>query len=245
MNRQTKNILWGLLLIVLAVCLILWKLNIFSLPVALMGVGIWGLIIAAVMLVILIHSLIRLSFGGIFFPLAILCIIFDDALGITALTPWTVLIAALLLTIACHFLFPKHGRHMNGHEKSEYFKDRFSENSSGEENGNIFHTMRFGSVTKYVRTPNLVSADLNAQFGEMSVFFDGAQVPGKRVTIRCQVSFGEMDVYIPGNWRIENRVSVSLGHCDDMTNYIDVTEEPVICIIEGSVSFGELKLIRI
>ena len=38
MNRRTKNIISAILLIALAVCLILWKLNVFNLPLSFAGV---------------------------------------------------------------------------------------------------------------------------------------------------------------------------------------------------------------
>ncbi len=108
MRRRVKNILTAILLLALAACLILWKLNIFNLPGTIAGVGTWGLIISIVMVVIIFHSILDVFYPGIFFPLAVLAIIFDDALGITALTPWIVLIVALLLTIAFEKLLPSH-----------------------------------------------------------------------------------------------------------------------------------------
>ena len=245
MNR-TRNILSGILLIVLAVGLILWKLNIFNLPVAFAGVPTWGLIVSAIMLVIIIHSLIDLSFGGIFIPLAVIAIIFDEPLGITAITPWIVLIAAVLLTVAFEQLFSRHKRARRCcRERGAFGRDRFSSESFEDEDGHISHSMKFGSATKYVRDRDLISADLSSQFGELSVFFDGARVPGGHVSIHASVSFGEMDLYIPKDWHVDNRVSVALGNCDDRCTNTDLGDNSVTCVIDGNVSFGELKLIRV
>jgi hypothetical protein len=46
-----------------------------------------------------VKSLLRINFAGILFSIAFICIIYDKQLGITAATPWTVLIAALLGSI--------------------------------------------------------------------------------------------------------------------------------------------------
>ncbi|MBR6452954.1 MAG: hypothetical protein IKS87_09620 [Lachnospiraceae bacterium] len=245
--ENTRKITTGLLLAALAVCLILWKLNVFNLPVALAGVSTWGLIVSAIMLVIIIHSLLDLNFAGLFVPLAVIGIVFDEPLGITAITPWTILIAAALLTVAFDMLFSKHkirrhfARHRGGH-----FSDRYAtEVSDEDEGGHITHGVRFGSATKYVRNSNLASADLSAQFGQLSVFFDGAQVPSGRVDLDCNVSFGELDVYIPKTWHVENRVGVTLGNCDDRYVNPGPGAEIVTCCIDGSVSFGEMKLIRV
>jgi predicted membrane protein len=251
MNRRTKNIISAILLIALAVCLILWKLNVFNLPLSFAGVGTWGIIISIFMLVIIFHSVIDLNFGGIFIPLAVLAIIFDDPLGITAITPWIVIIVAILLTIAFEKLFPRHAmyfhRRYRKNKDGESYSNDFthSEGNVDDENGIVNYSLRFGSATKYVRSKNLNSVDLSSQFGEMSVFFDGAEVPGGKVNIDCQVSFGEMQLFIPKEWNVINKVTATLGDCDDRGIYTNTSADAVQCVIDGSVSFGELKITKI
>ncbi len=247
MRNRTKSVVYGLLLIALAVCLVLWKLNIFNLPVAFAEVSVFGIIVAVIMVIAIIQNIIDLSWGGIFVPLAIIAIIFDKPLGIEAITPWIVLIAAILLTIAFEMIFPKHRHHhMHNHNRGMEFTKNFTEDNSRENQGYVMHSMRFGSSTKYVRSANLSKADLSSQFGELAVFFDQAQVPSGRVEINVNVQFGEMDLYIPKTWNVENKTSVVLGDCDDKcAQGYEITENQVVCVIQGSVSFGELKRIRI
>lgn len=241
MSKRGRNIAFALMLIVMAVCLVLWKLELFNLPLVFAGVSTWGLIIAAFMVWIIIHSIVDLSFGGVFLPLAVICIIFDEPLGIEAITPWIVLIVAVMLTVAFNMIFPKRHRHHHGFDIGANFTDSGSEES----NEYVMHSMKFGSATKYVRSTNLKQADLTSQFGELAVFFDGAQVPEGKVVINCSTSFGEMDLYIPAGWRIENKVRVSLGDCTDRGTNVIPSEDAVLCIIQGSVSFGELVINRI
>ncbi|MBO4807583.1 MAG: hypothetical protein J5537_00970 [Lachnospiraceae bacterium] len=258
MNKRTKNVISAILLIALAVCLILWKLNVFNLPVTFAGVGTWGIIVSIIMLVVIFHSIIDLSFGGIFIPLAVLAIIFDKPLGITAITPWIVIIAAVLLTIAFDKLFPNHRSHYvhfdNGHRRGRNddivggeHNSSFTESESNEddENGYIYHSMRFGGTTKYVRTKNLAVAELSCQFGEMSVFFDGAEVPSGKVNIICHSSFGEMQLFIPKEWHVINKLSVTLGDCEDRSYVSNDDPNAVQCVIDGSVTFGDLKITMI
>ena len=107
------------------------------------------------------------------------------------------------------------------------------------------HSMKFGSATKYIRSQNLKEADLRSQFGELSVFFDGAQVPEGKVFIHVNASFGEMQLFIPAGWKLENKVKVSLGDCTDRGTNVIPADNAVVCVIEGSVSFGELEINRI
>ncbi len=246
MNRNNKNVIYGILLILLAVSLILWKLNVFNLPLAFVGVSTWGLILSVVMVLVIFHCISDRCYPGIFFPLAVICIVFDDPLGITAITPWIVLIAAALFSVAFEIIFPKFPRPMGEHyKKSNYAANNFSETSREDQNGCVVHAVRFGSATRYIRTPNLINADLSSQFGEMSVFFDGAHVPGKSVTINCHVSFGEMILYIPRDWKVENKVNVTLGSCNDKSLNTQNAANDIYCLIDGSVAFGELKLISV
>ncbi len=250
MNNRNRNIMGGLLLIAMAVCLVLWKLNVFNLPAAFAEISLFGLFIAVGMVLVIIKSIADRWYAGIFIPIAVILIIFDKPLGITAITPWVVLVAALLITIAFYMMFPRHGgchRFVKSGEGSTSggIHESFSENYNETANGTVDFATRFGSSTKYVRSQNLCSADLSTQFGEMSVYFDKSQVPGGVVYLNCQVAFGEMDIYIPSNWRVENKISVSLGHCESNGMNPDNEVNAVSCVIKGSVAFGELKIIRV
>ena len=105
--------------------------------------------------------------------------------------------------------------------------------------------MRFGSTTKYIRSKNLQRADLSSSFGEMSVFFDGAVPQDNKVTIDCRVAFGQMNLFIPKEWKIINKVAVTLGDCQDRASVGDFTDDAPECVITGSVSFGELQINRV
>jgi predicted membrane protein len=260
MNNRTRSILSALLLIVLSAAIILWKLNIFNLPFSLAGVSTWGLIVAVCAVMALFYSIMDLSFGGIFFSIAVLCIIFDEPLGITALTPWTVLLVALLLTVAFDRIFPDNKkwrkwrkRYMSSSFESSSDDDEVivndSDNSSNIEfeskddpNGYVYYSMKFGSTTKYIRTKNLSVAELKNQFGEMSVFFDGAEVPSGKVSIICHSSFGEMNLFIPKEWHVINKIYTVMGDMDDLSGQSNQSPDAVQCVIDGSVSFGEIKI---
>ncbi|MCR4617795.1 MAG: cell wall-active antibiotics response protein [Lachnospiraceae bacterium] len=262
MRSRVKNILTALLLLALAACLILWKMEIIVFPFSLAGVSTWGLIVAAIMVVIIFHSIWDFFYPGIFFPLAVLCIIFDDVLGITAITPWIVLIVALLLTIAFEKLFPSHwikkhfkknvNKHINSGDNGNnttfnfnYDSDTKNKEASYDDSEYVFHSLKMGSASKYISSPNLKKADLSSEFGELSVYFDKAQVPCGEVDIQARVAFGEMNIYIPRSWNVINKVSVSMGDCDDKASSTPGDENGPKCIINGSVSFGDMNIIKV
>ena len=99
-RRKTRNIFWGILFLLGALALLLGKLGYLN------GMGFWSVFISVILAGCLINGILRRSFGGILFSLAMLIIINDELLHMEAITPWPVLGAALLGTIGLHFLFP-------------------------------------------------------------------------------------------------------------------------------------------
>ena len=99
-RRKTRNIFWGILFLLGALALLLGKLGYLN------GMGFWSVFISVILAGFLINGILRRSFGGILFSLAMLIIINDELLHMEAIAPWPVLGAALLGTIGLHFLFP-------------------------------------------------------------------------------------------------------------------------------------------
>ena len=88
-----------LLLILMSIFLVISKMGLVT------GISVWSVFFTIIFAALLLRGLIKRNFFSIFFSIAFLCIIYDDQLGITALTPWTVLLAALLLSIGMEILF--------------------------------------------------------------------------------------------------------------------------------------------
>ena len=91
--------------------------------------------------------------------IAFLCIVYDEQLGITALTPWTVLGAALLGSIGISFFYtPK--RRYKGHlfEKKEGIES--IETVEGEEE--MEFVAKFGGSIKYINSEDFRAARVEA-----------------------------------------------------------------------------------
>lgn len=110
-----KNYFWGVFLILAGAYLVVSQLG--YLP----AVGVFSLLFTVVCIAVIVASIPHVHFGGILFPLAFIAIIYDKPLGITAITPWTVLLAALLLTIGLHLIFGRFRKKIvhRGHSKKE------------------------------------------------------------------------------------------------------------------------------
>lgn len=101
---KKRNILWGIFFIVMAMIVAVSKLGILP------DVGVFALLATVFLVWMTADGVRHRNFYESLFAVAFLCIIYDKPLGIEALTPWTVLVAALLLSIGLSLLFGGKGK---------------------------------------------------------------------------------------------------------------------------------------
>ncbi len=94
-----KNVFWGIFFIAMAVIVVASKIGILP------DVGVFSILASAVLVWVVVDGIRHRNFYEAIFAAAFLLIIYDEPLGIEGLTPWTVLVAALLLSIGFSLLF--------------------------------------------------------------------------------------------------------------------------------------------
>lgn len=233
-----KNLFWGVFLVLAGVYLVVSQMG--YLP----EVGVFTLVFTIVCLAVLVASIPHLSFGGILFPLAFIGILYDEQLGITAVTPWTILLAALLAVIGLHLLFGRfRKKHIypkyNGND-SRHWKQADSGSLDGE---SIYIRVSFGSVIRYVTSEDLQTAYINASFGAAKVYFDNARIPSGNATVNIDSSFSGVELYVPKSWQVINHVSSSFGAVDEKNKHTG--ELTATLTLEGSNSFGGITIIYV
>ena len=240
-----RNIFWGLFFVAAAALLIVNQLGLF------INVGIFSILLTIILAAIFIKSLWELSWVGIFFPLAFAAIIYSDQLGLEEITPWYVLIAALLLSIGASFLFGSHRHSHHHYSHTEYttkgpkFHDSesFSKTTENLEGQSIYSRTRFSGSTKYIKSDNFKEASIDCSFGQADVYFDEAKIINDSAQIVVNVSFGECNLYLPKEWRIENRIHTSFG--DTKEKNFNKSEGLPVVTLTGSVSFGDCNIIYV
>jgi predicted membrane protein len=224
----------GLLFIFAAVLIILNQFGFF------IGISVFDLVATAVLVLIIFKSTMHRNFFGILFPLAFICILYSDELGINSFTPWPALFTALMLSIGLSILFkPYHN--WGGYQ--DHWHNSFSSNVVNDTDDNVVNcATSFGECIKYVNTDNFQKANLSCSFGEMKVYFDNAQIPSGAADIYLDVSFGSAKLFIPRSWKVICKTNVFLGEMNKNDNL--GTGVPVVTI-HGNVSFGEAKIIYV
>ena len=233
--RLTKNsgkIFWGLLFILAAVYMVVGKM--WSLP----EISIFSLILTVLFVSILIKGIKHVNFWEILFPLAFLGIIYDDFLGITALTPWTLLGAAFLGSIGLSMIFkPKYRSNFGGEFNYSTSQDVNSEQCTGER---IRFENNFGSAIKYINSDNFLRGDFENNFGSMAIYFDNAIIQAPEAVVNVINHFGETQLFIPKEWNLVNNLEHSFGNVQMKGRY----EGTSACtlILNGEANFGEIEI---
>lgn len=198
---KKSNITGGLVLILFAAYLILIKVGILP------DIQWFRLIVTIFMGYLVIKNVPKLNFFGIIMPLCIIGCMYDEQLGIEAITPWTLLLSGLLLSVGLGMIFKRKkeyriGVNVNSCERTESWQDGRTirlENS-------------FNSVSKYVNTDAFSEAYITNSFGSANVYFNNAIMANGNAKVVLENNFGEMNIYFPRTWRLDLDRDVSFGN---------------------------------
>lgn len=232
--KREKNIFWGLLFILGAVFIVVNKLGYFQ------DIGVMTVIFTIGLAGALVDSIYHRSFGGILFSLAFLCILYDDFLGIEALTPWPVLVAALLGTVGLNMIFRQKKRSWKCEKSYDWDNETYKKVIDQDGNDWVRCEVSFSSTTKYINSTSFKKADLECSFGSMTVYFDNAVLDQGKAVVDVDVSFGSMELYIPKTWKVVMNLDNSFGGCKEHGNCSNSDEN--VLMLTGDVSFGGLEI---
>ncbi|MEW8995751.1 LiaF domain-containing protein [Clostridium sp.] len=231
---KKERIFWGVLFILIGIFLIISKLGYFP------NVNVFSLLLTAFLVVVIVKSLLRLNFAGVLFPIAFICIIYDKQLGITNITPWTVLIVALLGSIGFSMIFHKPTKWVN--VKCDYEDYKF-EKIDVEDESHVRFKNSFSGSTKYINTDNFEQADFTCSFGALKVYFDNATMSNNNAIIRINASFSGVELYIPKNWKVENKTNVFLASIDEKNRNNGITTNTLTLV--GDINFSGVEIIYV
>lgn len=207
MNSR-KKVIWGIIFILVAVLLLVTQMGL----IPELKVGFWTIIWTIVSAAILIEGIVKINFWCIFFGLAFMGIVYAEPLGITAITPWPVLGAALLLSIGCNMIFPQKKNkfvsvdYTGTFDKTEEFKEgkgiedeEYRMDPDGEY---LEFTQVFRSGTKYVNSADLKEVSGECVFGSLDIYFNNVVLAGGNASINIDTVFASLNLYVPADWLI-------------------------------------------
>ena len=223
-----KKIFWGLFFVLAGALVIVNQMGLFT------EIGFCSLFFTIFLAAILIKSLASISFTGILFSLAGLCIIYSETLGITDLTPWPVLLAALFGSIGLHCIFGSHHKHRH---------EREFESESIDSDNVVDVNVSFGASAKYVNTKELEKINVSCSFGAVKLYLDNAELKNDSAIIDLNMSFAGAEIYVPKDWKVQNNVDTSLGGIDEKNSNSKSSNKTII--LTGKISLSGIEIIYV
>ena len=237
---KKRDYFWGFILILAAILVIVNKLGFFG------GISIFEIVLTILLVGIIIKNITYVNFGGILFPIAFLCIIYAQELHIENLTPFPVLLTALLGSIGLSMIFKPNQRWHHGWEHGfhRYSKREHFDEVIDQPDDNVVNcSVSFGSSMKYINTEHFEKANIRCSFGAMKVYFDNAIIDTDHAEIYLDVSFGGVELFIPRGWNLVNEVNTSLAGMEEKNRKSD-SISPVV-VMRGNISFSGVEIIYV
>jgi predicted membrane protein len=245
-KKNLKNIFWGVFFLACA------GLMFASATGNLIGVGFWSWVFTICFTASTISSLASLDVTGTVFSLAFLVIIWRSMLGIDTVSTWTILAVALLADIGLSMLLKpvlkrfKKKNHATiiinnkvikvGGNKSH---DQSASKATINTDADVTVDVKMGSATRYVQSSNFQHADINVNIGDAKIYFDQAQIVGDTAVIELNGSIGEVDLYFPSTWQVENQLN---NFISDMNVHGQAATDGPTVVLTGTFKVGDVNI---
>lgn len=239
MKKNYKDIFWGIILVALGVVLILAKLGVMP---WLEAIPVGRLIATIILLAISITGITDRNVFVTLIPISLIACLFDEELHITAITPWVLIIATVLVCIGITKIFPNKNVKVvyDGHSYGT-----FNGPSDGNEgttfDSNVSISNTFGETTKYISGSTVVNVNANNTFGQTNIYMNNATVPESGCIVYVKNSFGEINLHLPQSYNVEVRSKKAFGEVSVRNNFIPIANAPTI-IVEADCSFGDINI---
>ena len=239
--KSIKNIMWGLFFLLAAGFVIVGSMGYFG------NISVWTIVFSCFLAIWFVNGLVRLSWGNMLFPLAFGAILYDEVLGIEKLTPWPVLVAALLGTIGLSMIFKSKENRFPKKRVKEMVDEWKADGTVVEEMDTDDTTFNcevaFGSAVKYVNCQQLRKGCVENSFGNLVLYFDNALLHNGFAEVKVETSFGKTILYIPKEWCVEVKITKAFGSSSEKGKCQVESENRLI--INGEVAFGNMEIVYI
>ena len=222
MKAKWSRIFWGVGLIAAAVFLVIDQLHLLPFTI-----GFWAIFWTVVFVASLITSVINKNLYGAIFSIAFLVIVYAKPLHISALSPWTILLVAILVSAGISLIFRNsfkptiiiNGKKVNANwsdliNKNFKADNVITDNSFGVDSDNVVISGKMTEASRYIHSQNLKTVTIDSSMGDVSVYLDDAKAAGDEVIMNINTSMCDVDVYIPSDWQVENNMQNSLSDVD-------------------------------
>ncbi len=227
-----KKSLIGLLFIIFAISIAFGELNFFPSGTIFLTLG------TIILGYFIIRGLTDFDVFGTILPIALLFIIYNKHFHFTTISSAKVIWIAILLSIGISMLFPKKLKY-----SFQRKKDRFRGYTKKTE-AQDYSNVTFGENVRYININELDHFRSTTTFGSTNIYFEKLDTYSiKDVHINITATFGDVKIFIPKEWSVENQISSIFGEVN--TPFSSPNTDDVKVILTGNITFGEVSIIYI
>ncbi|SHH61372.1 hypothetical protein SAMN02745823_00479 [Sporobacter termitidis DSM 10068] len=232
MKHRHNNWFWGVFFVLAAVFVVASQVTSFT------QIGFWSILAAVLLAAVFIQSLIHLNYFGVFLSLALGYVIFQIPLRLFFISPWLLILAAVLLSIGFYSLF---------HRRPKYAGCRRRDNDNYRtveeiDDNNPYVKVTFGSSSKYLHGDSLKTGQFYCSFGALEVYFDQVHLDPDGAEIFIDCSFGAVTLFVPKTWRVVDRLHSNLGSVKDESSRSAAADGAPVLTLTGNISLGAVEL---
>ena len=237
---KAKNVFWGLLFVCCGALIVLHQLGMIA------QIGVHTIVITALMIPLIVASLVKLNYFGIFLPISILSVLYTQPFDLPQINIWAALFTGLLVSIGFSLIF-KRKKKRNDCCDWQMLKgqigNEFADNTVETIDDSVVEcSVSFGDSSKYLKSSQLKRANLSCSFGALKVFFDNASLSPEGAVINLNASFSGVELYIPKEWKVKNSIECFLGGVDEKHRSVCVAKDSPALILTGQVKFSGVEI---
>ncbi len=247
---KNRNWFWGFFFLLSAIFVIASQTGSFG------QIGVLSISATVLLAALGIHSAIERNYFGVFIPLALLYLIYQQPLHLIGISLWLLLLAAVLASIGFSILFHSHPHkfHSNPNDNAVFSRgsddwhswhdgsEHFTQTTEDIDDNNPCTKISFGASSKYLHADCLKSGQFFVSFGALEVFFDQAALSPEGAEIFLDCSFGAIKLYVPKQWQVIDHVRAGLGAVENDIRMAHPDENAPRLTLKGNVQLGAVEI---
>lgn len=215
MKNKFWRSFWGIFFLAAAALVVVNQMGILTYKL-----GFWAVVGTIIFGLSLIDGLLNRRITESVFSIAFILMIFADPLHIQRLVPWTILLAAVLISIGLGIIFRNrfhtvayaNKKIKNFRDKRESISDNiFTDTVSNEDGAHVSIDQTLSDTSRYIHSKSLETIDVNAKMGEVNIYLDDAQAANDTVVMNLNVTMTDLNIYLPLSWQVESNMTPTLG----------------------------------
>lgn len=215
MKNKILRIFWGIFFLACAGLVIANQLGYLT-----YRLSFWSIIGTIIFVLSLIDGLANRRITESVFSLAFLLMVYAGPLHIVKLVPWTILLAALLISLGLEIIF--HNRFhslVNLHHKIKDFNDQqevgidddSSDVRSNENGAHVLIKQNLSDSSRYIHSQKLETITVHSRMGDVDLYLDDARAAGQEVTLQLDILMTDLTIYLPLAWGVQEDINPTLS----------------------------------